>query len=1037
MKEKIIDFSNGKFTYEQPKLILEPSELEMELGEGDEARGSIRVSSSDERRVKGTVLTEIPGMTLYGNSFFARAARVEFSYTPRWIRPGEQKTGRLLFLTSAGEYEIPVQIRIRSREEAPEKEEIPLPSLPEKEPEETPFRKGRGRSAAWTEMRKQEEALFEIERELEKERRGACTPKESVKRLRELADRLRSADAESAFYLLLDAWVMIREDRREEAGWILRKYERTRLFQQREVSVRALFLYVNTLYQGQGEKNSSGVAQLQKLYQRYPENWLVTACLLELDPKLSRNTRTRYMVLERQFRMGTRNRLLYQEAWNILSRDPALFEKLDAFTLQTLYWAASRGLLTPEAAQAAARQASRLKNWSWLSAKLLKACYQVQPCKETAGAVCSIYIRGHRTDSDAFVWYQKGVELDARITNLYEYFMYALPENYSRILPKQVILYFSYHNTLTSHQKTVFYCNLARYGSREDPACEAHRRPLQEFLMEQLSKRKVNEDLAWLYERCLRADTLEEHLLEALADVLFLRKLTCEEKRIRQVEVRYEELEERIRVPLAGGEAYVPVYTPGAQIVLIDEEGREYRRTVPYSLKKVLIEPRFMQACVSGLKHHTGLNLYLLEGKGKHRLNSENAETAYRLLEDSRIKESWRRRLKIELLKYERKHGRMEKLDERLSLGDAELGMLTGEERASYMEVLAASGDRGKAFELLEQYGADGMNARSLLRLILWKLGEGGDHKSLIPFAVQVFRQGVYTEQILALLAEYGQGSAEELLAVWKAAEDFGLCFPALEEQILAQALFTEHHVCQVFPVFEAMDDRGGDRTLCMACLNYLGWLDFVRGQEVPEGLFASLEHHFIWEDRLSEAAGLSYLKQLSVLLLLTEVQKKLVRKMMKELGEKRRYFAFMQKLSPFLTERVMPDGLTVVEYRCNPAHRVILHYVLEYHGKKTFDYMTERIYPVCGGVFSRGFVLFYGERLTWFFTEEREDGSSVSTECRTQENREEQILGGGRYQRLCQMQKALDCRQDRKLKKMMAEYEELTDLAETQFHRK
>ena len=89
---------------------------------------------------------------------------------------------------------------------------------------------------------------------------------------------------------------MIREDRREEAGWILRKYERTRLFQQREVSVRALFLYVNTLYQGQGEKNSSGVAQLQKLYQRYPENWLVTACLLELDPKLSRNTRTRYMV---------------------------------------------------------------------------------------------------------------------------------------------------------------------------------------------------------------------------------------------------------------------------------------------------------------------------------------------------------------------------------------------------------------------------------------------------------------------------------------------------------------------------------------------------------------------------------------------------------------------------------------------------------------------------------------------------------------------------------------------------------------------
>lgn len=49
MKEKIIDFSNGKFIYEQPGVILEPSELEMELGLEDEARGSIRIASANER----------------------------------------------------------------------------------------------------------------------------------------------------------------------------------------------------------------------------------------------------------------------------------------------------------------------------------------------------------------------------------------------------------------------------------------------------------------------------------------------------------------------------------------------------------------------------------------------------------------------------------------------------------------------------------------------------------------------------------------------------------------------------------------------------------------------------------------------------------------------------------------------------------------------------------------------------------------------------------------------------------------------------
>ena len=95
---------------------------------------------------------------------------------------------------------------------------------------------------------------------------------------------------------------------------------------------------------------------------------------------------------------------------------------------------------------------------------------------------------------------------------------------------------------------------------------------------------------------------------------------------------------------------------------------------------------------------------------------------------------------------------------------------------------------------------------------------------------------------------------------------------------------------------------------------------------------------------------------------------------------------------------------------------------------------MTEQLFPVCGGVFARSFILFYGERLTWFFTEVSEDGASVSTSCRTMENRGEHIQGGSRYQRLCRMQQALDHRQEDSLKQMMAEYEELTKLVEEKF---
>lgn len=101
------------------------------------------------------------------------------------------------------------------------------------------------------------------------------------------------------------------------------------------------------------------------------------------------------------------------------------------------------------------------------------------------------------------------------------------------------------------------------------------------------------------------------------------------------------------------------------------------------------------------------------------------------------------------------------------------------------------------------------------------------------------------------------------------------------------------------------------------------------------------------------------------------------------------------------------------------------------------FDYMTESVYPTCGGVFTRAFTLFYGERLTWFFTETQDDGSERSTECRTIENKDEHVQGSSRYHRLCRMQKALDHKQERSLKRMMMEYEELTEYAEQQFRRK
>ncbi len=1037
MKDKIIEFSNGIFAYERPRLNIEPESLNLFFRAGESVRrGSFVVSSSNEKRIKGFLHTRMPGLKLKKTNFFARAARFEFEYADASLRPGKQRTGTVYLETDAGEYELPVLVQMEAAAPEEERKEQPLPEAEEEKPaREAPvFRKGRGRREEWINGRRCQWIFARFQILLEKERRGACRPKEAVKGYRALVDELAAVDKESPAGPILEAYVRFREGLLEEAGWLLRKYERSRLFQQRDVSVRALFLYVNSLVRDEPSITEHAVVQLQKLHLKNPQNWLPDLFLLDLDPQLKEKTRSRYLILERQFRSGARNRLLYQEGWKLLRDDPALFTKLDGFTVQVFAWAAGYGFLTAELAQKAAEQASCLKKWSPLVSGLLKACYQINPSKETVGAVASMYIRGNRTDQEAFVWYQKGVELDAKITNLYEYFMYALPEDYAQLLPRPVLLYFAYHNTLTGRQKTMLYCNLIRYGDRKDSACEAHYRQLQDFLLAQLKAGRLNEDLAWLYGRCLRPETLDAQTLYTLTELLFLRKLTCPEKRIRQVEVAYEQLQKRFVAPLSGGTAYVPIYTPGARITLLDEAGNRYCRSVPYDVKRVLIEPAFLQICIQKVKDHIGLNLYQLDGKGPHRLTPENVELAWRILDEESLDERWRQKLKLELLKYERRQGHTEILDERLMYQD--IHTLDERGQAEYIEGFILAGRDREAVKAIKETGCRETDPK-LLALLFQRRLETGSAEELLPMAWQIFDGGVCTEELAAFLAGQPVGATAELLEVWKACASFGIPCPELEEQLVAQALFTERKVSEVFPAYRSMEGRGGETLLCAAYLNYLSWLDFVKEEDVPEELFACLEQRLLWEDRVAPVAALSYLRQLSLLLLLSDRQRRLARRLAREPFLRRRQFAFWEKLAPWLDEEDAVTDQTVVEYRCNPRHKVVLHYVLEYHGKKHLDYVTEQVYPVMGGVFVRSFILFYGERLTWFFTESGPDGTEKATTCGTLENRRDKYKGDGKYERLCRMQRALDFGQERNLKRMMTEYAELNALVQEQFRRK
>lgn len=183
------------------------------------------------------------------------------------------------------------------------------------------------------------------------------------------------------------------------------------------------------------------------------------------------------------------------------------------------------------------------------------------------------------------------------------------------------------------------------------------------------------------------------------------------------MEVSYSQLKQVTTVPVSGGSALIPVYTPNARIVLLDEQGRRYEKTVSYDLKRLLIEPKFLQTCIQKLTGHTGLNLYRLDGNGSHRLSGENVETALALLSSGELSMDYERQLKLEYLQYERKHRRLETLSEAFFIKDAE--KLSGKEQGAYIEILILLSRDREAWDLLRRVQCHTVEPRILMKLIL------------------------------------------------------------------------------------------------------------------------------------------------------------------------------------------------------------------------------------------------------------------------------------------------------------------------------
>ena len=457
---------------------------------------------------------------------------------------------------------------------------------------------------------------------------------------------------------------------------------------------------------------------------------------------------------------------------------------------------------------------------------------------ELFSELVSLLIREQQTGRFAFLVYEEAVRRDLRMTRLYEYYIYSFPDDFQGAIPREVLLYFSYDNTLDRRLKSVIYKNILQYA---DPASELYRHyepEMRDYALQSVFQGRIDDRLAVIYAHMLYPDMIDPGFAKILPSLLKSQRVLCRDSRMRKVIVRYPELQGEEAYPLSGGIAYVPVYFSDAQILFMDHYGRYYEG-VQYEKHALIDKPELLERCFA---LDPAQPMVMLAAAKKILAHGVQDETERDVLTDVLSRLPLRRAFS-------------EKIAEALIafggpmdfLGSFDADRLPGVQKQRIFSAFVADGQWLRAFSTARRYGLLIAETEALSRLteamLSEKLVPREDEEAehfFLSACRRLFDEGSCGKQTLSYLAKVYEGATEDMYAIACAAEQTGIDTTPLLERILAAKLFagTREHLDETFDFYRKKNPR---ELLVRAYLSVRANDYFVCEKSVPALFFEEL----------------------------------------------------------------------------------------------------------------------------------------------------------------------------------------------------
>lgn len=788
-----------------------------------------------------------------------------------------------------------------------------------------------------------------------------------------ILNHLHALMPDEHMYELMKAQAFIINRQRQEAKWILDDFKHTN--PDKKAPIWGYYLYLMTLLEREPSYVDNMTHEVELIFYENPDSVLLFWVLLFLrnqyfDDNAGKLKDIKYWVLR-----GCSSPYLYIEAYYLISQDPYLIKELSVFELRILSWAVKEKALTKELAGAIFEAVDLAGGFDNRVYELLTAAYEICPEAEYVGIICSYLIKGHKNDTCFHKWFELGIENKLRLTGLYEAYLITMDDRQISPVPKIIQMYFSFDNKLPYRKLAVLYNNIIAAKETEPEVYHKYRKAMGRFAMDQVQLRHIDDNLAVLYEDMLELGFINEELSAAFSDIIYTHKLIVFDKRIVRAIIYQNEMKEPQIVPVTDQCAYFELFSNDYVILFEDSRGYRYVKSISYRLQRLMDAEKYLDRCISLspdrpqyiVSHFKNVRDYSDFTKGDLKLfkpvfYSESFSDSYKAVMGYRI------------LKYCQLHDYEDYV--RPFLQSIDFDILQKDARKYLIDMLVSNRLYEKAYDMAMEYGIDMLAAASQVVLCENALKvQHVDDDFMVQLAISAFKTGKYSDLVLKYLCENYTGPTDELINLWHAADKFSISSMKLDERILEQGIYTQIEPEKISDIFMEYYKRAGNEKLILAYISLVAHGYLHSGGCKADFVFDIIEKRFIGNRTLNDACQLALLKHFAEKTDITQAELEIEDTLLKYYIYNNMYFDFFARLDYRLLEKYFLYDKAFLQYESTPGTHVVLHYSRDEDGE---EFNSEDMVEMYDGIYVKTFVIFFGELIRYYITEEHDNSIEV-----------------------------------------------------------